>query len=92
MVQDFLSGALVAFVFSGAEPFMQFDREHYEEHSCENIFNLGQWFRRCRLKKNYTRDGQTREDGERRITIAKLPSKPHILSLLLNSFNKFDKT
>ena len=29
---------------------MQFGRGHYGEHSCENILNLNQWFRRCCLK------------------------------------------
>ena len=27
-----------------------FGKGHYEEHFCEIILNLGQWFRRCRLK------------------------------------------
>ena len=27
-----------------------FGRRHYEEQFCEIILNLGQWFRRCRLK------------------------------------------
>ena len=39
-----------ALVFSGAEPLCNFSRGHYEEQFCEIIFNLRQWFRRCRLK------------------------------------------
>ena len=29
---------------------MQFGRGYYEEQFCEFILNLGQWFRKCRLK------------------------------------------
>ena len=37
-LKDFLSEALVALLFSGAEPFMQFFRKrHHREHSCEVI-------------------------------------------------------
>ena len=36
-LKDFLSGALVALVFSGADPFMQIERGHHGEHSCEVI-------------------------------------------------------
>ena len=39
------------FVLGGAEPFVQFGRGTYEEHFCEIILNLDQWFRRrCCLK------------------------------------------
>ena len=41
----------MALLFSGAEPFMHFDRRHHGEQFCEIIFNLDQWFkRRCCLK------------------------------------------
>ena len=33
-----------------------FGRWHYGTHSCEIILNLGQRFRRCRLKKGLTQD------------------------------------
>ena len=33
-------------MFSGAEPFVQFGKEHYEEQFCEFILNLNQCFRR----------------------------------------------
>ena len=36
-LKDFLSGALAALVFSGAEPFMNLERRHHGEHSCEVI-------------------------------------------------------
>ena len=36
----FLSGALAALVFVGAELFMQFGRGHYGKASCEVILNL----------------------------------------------------
>ena len=56
-LKDYLSGALVAIVFSGAEPYVQFCRGHYGEHTCEVILNLDQWFkRRCRLKKKVSHD------------------------------------
>ena len=43
-------------MFSGPEPFINFGRGHYGEHSCETILNLDQWFKmRCRLKKVYGR-------------------------------------
>ena len=75
LFKDFFSIlALVAILFDGVEPFVQFwflkffsifqlwwtscsleqnllcnfDREHFEEHSCEIILNLDQWFR-CHL-------------------------------------------
>ena len=35
--KDFLYGALAALLFTGAEPFMQFERGHHREHSCEVI-------------------------------------------------------
>ena len=47
----FLSVALAALLFSGAEPLCNFGRAYYEKLFCEIILNLGQWFRRrCRLK------------------------------------------
>ena len=47
----FLSGALAALLFSGAEPFVQFSRGYYEEQFCEIILNFDKWFRRrCLLK------------------------------------------
>ena len=47
----FLSVALAAPLFSGAEPFVQFSRGYYEEQFCEIILNLDKWFRRrCLLK------------------------------------------
>ena len=47
----FLSGALAAPLFSGAEPFVQLSRGYYEEQFCEIILNLDKWFRRrCLLK------------------------------------------
>ena len=50
-LNDFLSGALAALLFSGAEPLMPFARGHYGEHSFEVVWNLDLWFRRrCRLK------------------------------------------
>ena len=33
-----------------------FGRGHYEEHFCEIILNLDQWFRRFRLKELIPRD------------------------------------
>ena len=32
-------------MFSGAEPFVQLFRGHFEEQCCEFISKLGQWFR-----------------------------------------------
>ena len=49
-------------MFGGAEPFMQFGRRHYVEHSCEVILNLDQWLRRRCLKKKFTDDGHTTDD------------------------------
>ena len=47
----FLSGALAAPLFRGAEPFVLFSRGYYEEQFCEIILNLDKWFRRrCLLK------------------------------------------
>ena len=40
----FLSRALAAPLFGGAEPFVQC-RRHHEEQFCEIILNLDQWFR-----------------------------------------------
>ena len=51
-LKDFLSGALEALVFGGAEPFMRFWYRALWGPSCEVILNLDQWFRRCCLKKN----------------------------------------
>ena len=34
-----------------------FGRGHYEEQFCEIILNLGQWFRRCRLKVHILSSG-----------------------------------
>ena len=42
----FLSGALAAPLFRGAEPFVLFSRGYYEEQFCEIILNLDKWFRR----------------------------------------------
>ena len=43
--------ALVAILFSQADGQSNFGRDHHEEHFCENILNLDQWFRRrCLLK------------------------------------------
>ena len=43
--------ALVAMLFSQDECSVNFGRGHYEEHFCELILNLDQWFRRrCCLK------------------------------------------
>ena len=36
-LKDFLSGALETLLFSGAEPFVQFQRGHHGEHACEVI-------------------------------------------------------
>ena len=53
-LQDFLSGALVALLIGGAEPFMQFWKRASWGTSCEVIWNLDQWFTwRCRLKKKF---------------------------------------
>ena len=47
----FLSGALAAPLFRGAEPFVQFSRGNNEEQFCETILNFDKWFRRrCLLK------------------------------------------
>ena len=35
--RDFLPGALAALLLGGAEPFVQFERGHHGEHSCEVI-------------------------------------------------------
>ena len=37
LFRDFLPGALPALLFGGGEPFVQFERGHYGEHSCEVI-------------------------------------------------------
>ena len=50
-LKDFLSRALAALLFGGAEPFMKFQKEH----SYEVISNLEEWFR-CHLKKKFTDD------------------------------------
>ena len=42
----------MALLFSGAEPFVQFDRGHPEEQFCEIISNLDLWFRRCHLQNS----------------------------------------
>ena len=48
----FLSVAVAASLFSGAEPFVPFSRGYYEEQFCEIILNLDKWFRRrCLLEK-----------------------------------------
>ena len=46
----FLFLAVVAILFSGAESYVLFGRDHYEENFCEVILKLDQWFRRCNLK------------------------------------------
>ena len=44
----FLSGALAALLFSGAEPFVQFGRGYYEKQFCKIVLNLDKWSkRRC---------------------------------------------
>ena len=43
----------MALLFSGANHLCNFGRGHHEEQFCEFISNLGQWFRKCRLKKSY---------------------------------------
>ena len=49
--KNYLSRALAAPLFCGAEPFVQFGRWHHEKLFSEIILNLDQWFRRkCRLK------------------------------------------
>ena len=41
----------MATLFSGADPLVySFEIGHCEEHLCESILNLGQWFRRQCLK------------------------------------------
>ena len=63
-LKDFLSGALAALLFSGAELLTQFWKRSSWGHSCEGIWNLDQWFRRrCRLKKKFTHGRMT--DGRR---------------------------
>ena len=42
-----------------------FGRVPYEEHLCEVILNLGQWFRRCYLKKKFTEDARSSLDEDR---------------------------
>ena len=38
-------------LFGGAKiRLVNFGRVHYEEHICDIILNLDQWFRRCRFK------------------------------------------
>ena len=69
-LKDFLSGALAAIVFGGAEPYMQFCRGQYGELTYEVILNLDAWFRKCCLKKKFT-------DGQRPITIAHLEPSAH---------------
>ena len=46
------SEPLVAPLFNGAEPFVNFGRVHHEEQFCEITFlNFDQWFRgRCHLR------------------------------------------
>ena len=47
-LRHLLSRALAASWFGGVKPFVQFGRRHHEEHFCEIILNLDQWFsRRC---------------------------------------------
>ena len=56
-------------MFGGAGPFRHFGRGHYEEHSCEIVLNLDQWFRRrCLLKKQFTGDGRKTDVRRRPIT------------------------
>ena len=48
----FLFFAPAAILFSGAEQFNNFGRGSPKEHFCKNIMLiLGQWSRRCRLRK-----------------------------------------
>ena len=52
--------ALVAILFSGAEPFLRNNmkikgRGHYGEHSCKIILNLNHWFLPSPLLKSYIR-------------------------------------
>ena len=56
-------------MFSGAEPFMQFGKGHYGEHSCEIIFNLDQWFRRRCLRKTFT-DDRRMQDRSQKLTLS----------------------
>ena len=50
-LKTFLSRALAAPLFNGAEPIVQLSKEHHEEQFCEIILNLDQCFRiRCHLK------------------------------------------
>ena len=43
-------------MFSDVNHLCNFGRGHYEEHLCEIILNLDQWFVRCRLRKKFTDD------------------------------------
>ena len=63
-LKEFLSRALVALMFSGAEPFFAILVEGIKGNTCKiMILNLDQWFmRRCRLKKKFMHDGQTKND------------------------------
>ena len=49
--RHYLSRALVASMFGGANNLCYVCRYHHEEQFCEIILNLDKWFRmRCRLK------------------------------------------
>ena len=57
--KDFLSGALAALLFSGAESLMQFERGHHGEHSYKiyEIWTSGSGGT-CHLKKKLMEDGR----------------------------------
>ena len=46
----FLFIALVSYYSAKLNFLINFGRGHHEEHFCESIVNLNQWFRRCCLK------------------------------------------
>ena len=50
ILEIFLFLALVAMLFSQAEPSGQLSRGQHENHFCEIILILDQWFRRFHLK------------------------------------------
>ena len=51
LFKNVLSGALAALVSSRAEPFVQFGRGHYGEHSCEFLLNFGPVVQELSFKK-----------------------------------------
>ena len=57
--------ALVAILFYRVDHLGKFGRGHYEEHLCEDLLNLDQWFRRCYLKEKSMDDALRTKTGHK---------------------------